>query len=111
MKAESGTRPNLFTIDKVGDTAIISLFDNVREVETQEDEVGIIFEYDYYSVEVPFREGLDLDVEYNFDKWLEFAREKEGFLPKITLEERVENTETKVVTLEETIDVLFGGVK
>ena len=70
MKAESGTRPQLFNVDKVGENAIISLFSNIREVDTQEDEVGIIYEYDYYSVEVPYRDGLDLDVEYNFEKWL-----------------------------------------
>ena len=68
MKAESGTRPQLFNVDKVGENAIISLFNNIREVETHEDEVGIVYEYDYYSVEVPYRDGLELDVEYNFEK-------------------------------------------
>ena len=52
MKAESGIKPQLFNVDKVGENAVISLFNNIREVETQEDEVGIIYEYDYYSVEV-----------------------------------------------------------
>lgn len=88
MKAESGIRPKLFAVDKVGDTAIISLFDNIREVETQEDEVGVIFEYDYYAIEVPFREGLDLDVEYNFSKWLELAKTKNRVLSEATLEEQ-----------------------
>ena len=88
MKAESGIRPNLFTVDKIGDKAYISLFDNVREVESQEDEVGMVFEYDYYSVEIPFRDGLELDIDYNYTKWIEIAREREGLLPKITLEEQ-----------------------
>ncbi len=30
--------------------------------------------------------------------------------PTLTLEERITTTETKVVTLQETIDVIFGGV-
>lgn len=105
MKAESGIRPNLFTIDKAGDTAIISLFDNVREVETQEDEVGIIFEYDYYSIEVPFREGLELDVEHNYEKWLDMAIAKEGILPTPDLEERLQMAEDTLLLL-----LLIGGM-
>ena len=30
--------------------------------------------------------------------------------PEPTLEERLATTETQIVTIEETIDVLFGGV-
>ena len=104
MKAKSGIKPRLFEVDKVGDKAIISLFNNVREVETQEDEVGIIFEYDYYSIEVPFREGLELDVEHNFDKWLQMARKKEGLLPTPDLEERLQMAEDTLLFL------LMGGM-
>lgn len=34
---------------------------------------------------------------------------KDSVVVEPTLEDRVTNTETKVVTIEETIDVLFGG--
>lgn len=104
MKAKSGIKPRLFEVDKVGDKAIISLFNNVREVETQEDEVGIIFEYDYYSIEVPYREGLKLDVEYNYDKWLNLAISKEGSLPKPDFEERLQMAEDTLLFL------LMGGM-
>lgn len=104
MKAESGTRPQLFNVDKVGENAIISLFSNIREVDTQEDEVGIIYEYDYYSVEVPYRDGLDLDVEYNFEKWLGLAVAKEGLLPAPDLEERLQMAEDTLLFL------LTGGM-
>lgn len=104
MKAESGIKPRLFEVDKVGDKAIISLFNNIREVETQEDEVGIIYEYDYYSVEVPHRDGLELDVEYNYEKWLNLAIAKEGLLPTPNLEERVQMAEDTLLFL------LIGGM-
>lgn len=104
MKAESGIKPKLFNVDKVGENAVISLFDNVREVETQEDEVGFIFEYDYYAVEVPYREGLDLDVEYNYEKWLGFAKSKDNILPKLDAEERLQMAEDTILFM------LMGGM-
>ena len=104
MKAESGIKPQLFNVDKVGENAVISLFNNIREVETQEDEVGIIYEYDYYSIEVPYRDGLDLDVEYNFEKWLSLAITKEGLLPTPDLEERLQMAEDTLLFL------LMGGM-
>ena len=104
MKAKSGIKPRLFEVDKVGDKAIISLFNNIREVETQEDEVGIMYEYDYYSVEVPYREGLELDVEHNFEKWLNLAMSKERLLPTPDLEERLQMAEDTIMFL------LMGGI-
>lgn len=104
MKAESGIRPQLFNVDKVGENAVISLFNNVRDVETQEDEVGIIYEYDYYSVEVPYRDGLELDVEYNYEKWLSLAVAKERLLPTPDLEERLQMAEDTLLFL------LMGGM-
>lgn len=38
------------------------------------------------------------------------AHNPEPLPPEPTLEERIVTTETKVVTIEETINVLFGGV-
>lgn len=104
MKAESGIKPKLFNVDKVGENAVISLFDNVREVETQEDEVGIIYEYDYYSVEVPYRDGLELDVKCNYEKWLNLAVSKERLLPGPDLEERLQTAEDILLFL------LMGGM-
>ena len=104
MRAESGIKPRLFEVDRVGDIAIISLFNNVREVETQEDEVGIIYEYDYYSIEVPYREGLELDVEHNYEKWLDMAKKKEGIVPIANLEERLQMAEETLLFL------LIGGM-
>lgn len=75
MKAESGTKPSLFEVDKVGEMAHISLFDNIREMEEEGERV---FKYDYYFLELPFRDSLKADVEINYDKWVELAREKEN---------------------------------
>lgn len=104
MKAESGIKPHMFNVDKVGGNAVISLFNNVREMETQEDETGTIFEYDYYSVEVPYREGLELDVEHNYSKWLDLAISREIKIPQVELEERLELAEEMLMM------ILIGGI-
>lgn len=101
MKAESTIRPNMYNVDKVGDLAIISLFNNIRETENQEGE--IVFEYDYYSLEVLYREGLESDIEYNYDKWLDLAQ-KNGSIHVINLEERLQMVEDTLLYL------LMGGI-
>lgn len=86
MKAESGIMQPKFVVDKVGDMAHISLFVNKREVEKEGE---IIYEYDYYFLEIPYRENIEVDVEINYDKWLEMAmnKENETHILKPTLEE------------------------
>ena len=67
--------------------------------------------------------GLDVEPSQGFylpkwdgENWIESKTQEEIELIKAsvviepTLDERVATTETKVVTIEETIDVLFGGV-
>lgn len=103
MRAESVVKPRLFEVDRVGDTAVVSLFDNIREGVTQEDEVGIVFEYDYYSIEIPFREGLESDVEYNYDKWLSIAMNETN---KVEFSDK-----DRIDMLEDTIlFILMGGM-
>lgn len=86
MKVESGIIQPKCVVDKVGEMAHISLFTNKNEVEKEGDP---IYEYDYYFLEVPYRENIEVDVEINFDKWLEMAigKENEANIPKPLLEE------------------------
>lgn len=68
MKAESTTKPNKVAVDRIGDKAIIHLFDNI--VNTVNDEGIEIYEYDYYTIEIPFRPSLESIVLDDFDGWV-----------------------------------------
>lgn len=72
MKAESTTKPNKVAVDRVGDKAIIHLFDNI--VNTVNDEGIEVFEYDYYTIEIPFRPGLESIVLSDFEGWAQEAQ-------------------------------------
>jgi hypothetical protein len=109
MKAESDTRPaGIYTVEKSGNMADIRFYENVTEKETSD---GLRFEYDVYSLAAEYTEDIGAGLDQNTAVWLQKAKDGEtpAPVPK-TLEERVEETENKVVTLAETIDVLFGGV-
>lgn len=72
-------------------------------------------EFDQLTQYVVMENGVPVvkDAEQVDEQVIEPQHESEPFVPyepEPTLEERVANTETKVVTIEETIDVLFGGV-
>lgn len=108
MKAESDTMPtHPFVIDKRGELADITFFEGVKESERED---RTVFEYDSHTLTVPYRLDLEEVIAADYDLWLGAAKDDESFkLPPLTLEERVADTENKVVSLEETIDVLFGG--
>ena len=72
MKAESTTKPNKVAVDKIGDKAIIHLFDNI--VNTVNDEGIEVFEYDYYTLEIPFRPSLESIVLDDFNGWVQEAQ-------------------------------------
>lgn len=103
MKAESGVRPNRFSIDKVGDAAIVSLFDNIEEVEPKEEEEAV-YKYDYYSVEVPYRDDLEAEVEESYEEWLEMAKGKDKMPEALDLEDRIQAAENTLLFL------LMGGI-
>lgn len=100
MKAEGEIKPQNICIDKIGDVANISLFDNINEVKKEE---GNIFEYDYYLLKVPYRDDLNTDVTNNFKAWLEIAKKNE-------VESIIEAPETsnRIDMLEDTINFLLG---
>lgn len=72
MKAESTTKPNKVAVDRIGDKAIIHLFDNI--LNTVNDEGIEVFEYDYYTMEIPFRPSLESIVLDDFDGWVREAQ-------------------------------------
>lgn len=109
MKAQSDKMPIApYAVEKVGTMADIRFCENVIQKET---EGGLRYEYDTYSLAIEYTEDLGADLAKNTAVWLQKAKDAEtpAPLPK-SLEERVEETENRVVSLAETIDVLFGGV-
>ena len=108
MKAQSDKMPIApYAVEKVGTMADIRFCENVIQTETED---GTRYEYDAYSLAVEYTEELATDLVQNTAVWLQRAKDAETPIPlPKSLEERVGETESKVVTLEETIDVLFGG--
>ena len=56
------------------------------------------------------REDVSEEVLLELEERFKVVEEVIDVPPMPTLEERVDNVENKTATLEETIDVLFGGV-
>lgn len=108
MKAQSDKMPIApYAVEKVGTMADIRFCENVIQTETED---GPRYEYDTYSLAVEYADDLAADLSQNTAVWLQKAKDAETpvSVPK-SLEERMEETENKVVTIEQTIDVLFGG--
>jgi hypothetical protein len=77
--------PQLYNVQRVGDhQAIITLYDNVVEQQTEEDE-GLKFTADKYQARVIWRDGLDDPALY--DEWL--ARLKELEDPQEVKDKRI----------------------
>lgn len=108
MKAQSDKMPIApYAVEKVGTMADIRFCENVIQTETEN---GPRYEYDAYSLAVEYAEELAADLAKNTAVWLQMAKDAEAPVPVTkSLEERIEETENKVVTIEGTIDALFGG--
>ena len=87
--------------------AVIRFCEIVIQPETED---GPRYEYDAYSLAVEYTDDLAADLAQNTAVWLQKANDAGTpvSVPK-SLEERMGETEDKVVTIEHTIDVLFGG--
>lgn len=109
MKAESNTMPQrAFQVDKRGDFADISFFDQIKETEVDGEK---IWKYNHYILTIPHRADLELIIPENFDAWLESAKATEYEIEKPkTIEEKVEKHEVEIATLSETLEAIFGGI-
>lgn len=61
--------PSLYQAQKYREEIIITLYDNVKDMSTEED---TILESDMYQIKLPYREGLLS--EDNYEHMLEFAK-------------------------------------
>lgn len=79
MKVKSSCKPQALSIEESGNTAFIKLCENVRE-ETYTDDEGnssTEYRYDCYKLYRPIRVGLRSEIEENFSKWLDSAKQNE----------------------------------
>lgn len=108
MKTEFGNRPPEFAVHKIGDMAQINFYTDISQLPDAEN--GERWQAQEASLTVPWRHGLEETVAKNLPTWLAMAQEQAGIEPPITIEDRVGAVENKTTTLEETLDVLFGGI-
>lgn len=90
----------------IGSRAQIIFFENAVQLPSDEQPR---WEADMYTLDVPNRPGLTASVESNYAAWMNTAKAQEEILPPPTVEDRVGAVESKTATIEETLDVLFGG--
>lgn len=108
MITEFGNRPPEFAVHKIGDMAQINFYTDISQLPDTED--GERWQAQEISLTVPWRNGLEQSVGDNPSAWLAMAQEQAGIEPPTTIEDRVGAVESKTATLEETLDVLFGGI-
>lgn len=81
MKAESDRMPVAFEINRNvnfhGDCEVL-FYENAVEKEVDEAEMPKKYEFDFYRVIVPFSNGLQSDIEENYDWWIGRAKEIEA---------------------------------
>lgn len=90
----------------IGSRAQITFFENAVQLPSDEQPR---WEADMYTLDVPNRPGLTASVESNYAAWMNMAKAQEEILSPPTVEDRVGAVESKTATIEETLDVLFGG--
>lgn len=118
MQAESTIRPaSPFEIENNGKTSIVKLYTNIQKVEdTAEEEDTTKYIYDEYLIEVPSRANLEVNVQENYDEWLELAIKKENQPKPETPKEKMlrlekENKQLGVDLSEREINEIIQGIQ
>lgn len=80
MKANGSTAPSAsFTITKAGEKAIITFYENAScsMVQDGSDQERLVWEWNEYTIERPYRESYEADIEANYATWLQTAKQEE----------------------------------
>lgn len=75
MRVESGTMPQSFKLETVGQDAFITFAENVEEVKIEE---GVKYTYDSYTLKTKPSPTLEQRIANNYDLWLVKAKEEEA---------------------------------
>lgn len=75
MKVNGNTAPSAaFTVEKIGDVALVRFYQNVEEVVTED---NTTWTWDEYRLKRAYYEGLAADIEANYSTWLTAAKAEE----------------------------------
>ena len=108
MITEFGNRPPEFAVHKIGDMAQVNFYTDIEQL--PDTDSGERWQANELHLTVPWRHGLEETVEANLPAWLAMAQGQAEVEPPTTIEDRVGAVGSKTATLEETLDVLFGGI-
>jgi ubiquinone/menaquinone biosynthesis C-methylase UbiE len=104
MKAESNVMPRPFEVDQIGDLAHISFFS--EPVLLDDPEEGPYYSYDYYKVVMPYRNGIESEIESNYQEWVDYAKSIENLPKPETGKEKIARMEVENnLLLEYVLDV------
>lgn len=86
MKAESTVKPMSYSIERNGEYAEITLYENIEEMtwENEQGEEEKYYVYDEYRLTIPYRDNLAAGIEKYFDAWLDMAKAAENAEPEYT---------------------------
>lgn len=82
MRVIGNNRPASVTVEKYlsTDLAEVRLRENVVQVTVAEPETGVktnMYQYDEYALKVPYKEGLQGEIESNLQEWLSTGKSVE----------------------------------
>ncbi len=101
MMTEFGNRPPEFAVHRIGDMAQINFYTGIEQLPDTEN--GERWQADELTLTVPWRQGLEQAIEANLPAWLEKAQEAAGYVPPLTIEQRVGVVEENLSLLAEVI--------
>ena len=107
MITEFGNRPPEFAVHRIGDMVQVNFYTDIEQLPDTEN--GERWRANELHLTVPWRQGIEEAIAANLPAWLEKAQEAAGYVPPPTVEDSVGTVESKTATIEETLDVLFGG--
>lgn len=100
MRTELGESPVAFRINRVGDMAHITFFENAAQLPSED---APRWQADIYTLVVPYRPGLTASIEANYQAWMDRAKAQEEAAPPPTIEERVGVVEETVTLIAEVL--------
>lgn len=81
MKVNGSYAPKIYEFEIInkGKTALISFYENVREITYKSNDTNAIkgYEFDKYQLSLPYEKRIEDKVKENPLEWLEFAKAKE----------------------------------
>jgi hypothetical protein len=98
MKTQSYATPEQISIKIIGKLCKVRLTENVEQIETEE---NTVYQYDEYTFQTAYREGLQEKIENNVELYLDFAKAKEKDVKRAEILKQLEQLDKIVTRVEE----------